>query len=140
MDQRYVDKLKIFAKDNNIDMIIKLNVTNQELQKTYTQSRVYIYNPIAEPFGLTVLEAMSSGLPILAGDYGGYSEILNNHNGKILRTKNPKIWSDNLLELLRNKNLWKNISNYNHITSNNYKSDDMNDQLYRIIQKVGRVS
>jgi glycosyltransferase involved in cell wall biosynthesis len=37
--------------------------------------RCYVHSAIAEPFGLSILEAMAAGLPIVTGNVGGISEL-----------------------------------------------------------------
>lgn len=51
----------------------------------YKSLNLYVSPSLNEGFGLTPLEAMSSGIPAIAGDTGIYSEAINKYCGKIVK-------------------------------------------------------
>ncbi|RDW80440.1 hypothetical protein BP5796_05138 [Coleophoma crateriformis] len=48
----------------------------EELAKAYAAADVFLHCSITETFGLVVLESMASGVPVIARDEGGPSEIV----------------------------------------------------------------
>lgn len=48
----------------------------EELMKAYASADIFLHCSITETFGLVVLEAMSSGVPVIARDEGGPSDII----------------------------------------------------------------
>lgn len=68
--------LKNLAKERGVSLVIKNKINDQELINHYHQSKVFLYASRHEPFGLAILEAAACGLPVLAVNEGGVSEIL----------------------------------------------------------------
>jgi sucrose-phosphate synthase len=69
---------------------------------------IFINPALTEPFGLTLLEAAASGLPIVATENGGPVDIIANcHNGALIDPLDKEAMSDALLHLLRDKTAWK---------------------------------
>ena len=64
--------LKAVASDN-IEFLGK--VSQAELQQLYAEALAFI-NPQVEDFGITMVEAMASGTPVVALNEGGASEII----------------------------------------------------------------
>ena len=57
----------------------------EELQKIYKECDVFLFPVLGEGFGLVVLEALSSGLPVISSkNCAGVDLIKNNYNGKII--------------------------------------------------------
>ena len=66
-------------------------------------------NPaLTEPFGLTLIEAAASGLPIVATEDGGPRDIIGNcKNGILVNPLEPESISDALEKLLTDKSYWQ---------------------------------
>jgi glycosyltransferase involved in cell wall biosynthesis len=54
------------------------------LARAYASSDIFLHSSITETFGLVVLEAMASGLPVIARDEGGPSEIVEHNRSGFL--------------------------------------------------------
>ncbi|GKZ32858.1 hypothetical protein AbraIFM66950_002502 [Aspergillus brasiliensis] len=52
--------------------------TGEELARIYASADLFLHCSITETFGLVVLEAMASGVPVIARDQGGPSDIVRN--------------------------------------------------------------
>lgn len=72
---------------------------------------VFVNAAFVEPFGLTILEAAASGLPVLATKHGGPTEILDRlENGMLVDPRQPEEISSKLIEMLSNNDLWSSYS------------------------------
>jgi len=55
-----------------------------ELASVYRCGDVFVFPSKAEGFGMTALEAMACGVPVIANEYGGHLDFVNNDNGWIV--------------------------------------------------------
>ena len=76
---------------------------------------VFVQPALFEAFGLTVLEAMASGLPTFATRFGGPSEIIEDgKSGFLINTSRPPLIAEVIEQFIENcktdEHLWRNIS------------------------------
>ena len=82
-----------------------------ELPNYYNASEVVILPSHYESFGITALEAMACGKPVVATDTVGIVGILDKkHSGLITSANNPLMLADKIKRLLTNKNEYQKIS------------------------------
>jgi len=82
---------------------------------------VFVNPALTEPFGLTLIEAAASGLPIVATNDGGPKEIISLcKNGDVIDPNNITLITETLIQALNDSKTWKrhsrngikNVSNY----------------------------
>jgi sucrose-phosphate synthase len=72
---------------------------------------VFVNPALTEPFGLTLIEAAASGLPIVATEDGGPRDIIGNcENGFLIDPLEPSSITESLLMLFKNQTLWNQFS------------------------------
>lgn len=72
---------------------------------------VFINPALTEPFGLTLIEAAASGLPIVATFDGGPQDIIGNcHNGYLIDPLNPDAMAAALVDVLKDGAAWERLS------------------------------
>lgn len=77
----------------------------------YQNSSVLISASVSEGFGLVIAEALCFGLPVVAFEYSGISElVLNNYNGFVISKNNYKLMSEKVLSLIQNKTMLEEFS------------------------------
>ena len=62
----------------------KDQVSHEEIANEYGKAHVYVSTSIAETFGLTVREAMLSGVPVICTRSGGVEDIVNDKTGYLV--------------------------------------------------------
>jgi len=128
------NKLRNIAEkelSDNIEYEFKGSLSNNEVYEFYKLNHVDIFVNCSESEGVpvSIMEAQSFGIPVVATDVGGTSEIVNNENGFLLHGKGTHeelanilhgIYKDKtLLALKREKSLETFNEKYN--AENNYK-------------------
>jgi glycosyltransferase involved in cell wall biosynthesis len=78
-----------------------------EVADILINSDVYVSSSRNENFSVSVLEALSIGLPVVATICGGIRECINDSNGLLVPTENVDLLSNAMLKISQN------ISNYN---------------------------
>ena len=94
-----------------------------DIYRLAARSKGVFVNPaLTEPFGLTIIEAAASGLPMVATRDGGPSEILEKcKNGLLVDPLNKKDITASLIEVLTNKKQWSTWSkNGIRLSAKNY--------------------
>ncbi|HSH96741.1 MAG: HAD-IIB family hydrolase [Methylophilaceae bacterium] len=72
---------------------------------------IFVNSAFTEPFGLTLIEAAASGLPIVAPDDGGPRDIVANcRNGVLTNTLESGEIAQALLQVLQDKKQWRLFS------------------------------
>lgn len=97
--------LKNKINNNNLHDIIKLNpFTTEAIFELKKSLGLICLSQSQEAFGLTLIEAMSQGVPILTTNVGGLKEVFNDSNAGYIYDKNDvNGFVDGILELSKDK-------------------------------------
>jgi len=67
----------------------------------YKRAKLFVMPSYYESFGISVVEAMAFGLPVVASDSGGLSEVIgNNGSGALVPNHDPKAFADAVISSL----------------------------------------
>ncbi len=116
-------QLKKLAYDSGVeDMCIFPGVRN-DIEFVYPILDLFVLPSIREPFGLVLLEAMASGVPVLATDSGGPSEFIKSGiNGVLVPSRDSKALASQISWILSNKEKAEDIGSKGFKTVENYFS------------------
>lgn len=84
-------------------------VKDGDLPLIYQGAKFFIYPSFAEGFGLPVLEAMASGLPIITSNCSVMPEIVG-ETAILINPQKPQTIRSAMLKLLKNENLSKKLA------------------------------
>lgn len=97
---------------------------------------VFINPALTEPFGLTLIEAAASGLPIVATEDGGPIDIISNcNNGYLIDPLDHQDIINKLLKVLGKKSEWNKLSGNGILGVNKYYSWKSHAEKYLEIIK-----
>lgn len=78
--------------------------SRDELKCYYSSSELFITTPWYEPFGITPLEAMACGTPVIGSDVGGISfTVRRNETGDLVPPRQPQQLADKISKLLNSR-------------------------------------
>lgn len=87
-----------------------------------------------ETFGLTILEAMAYGIPVVAPPIGGPSEIVeNNVDGFLISSYNTEQIANKIEELYQNNSLCMRLSQNAKLKSKIYDEATFNEQVIKLL-------
>lgn len=136
-DDKYIKSLIKIAHKSKIKLEIYKNISHASLISLYKRSKLFVYTPINEPFGIVILEAMRAGLPIIANvSGGGYTEVFNKFSGKLLALDAYNMWNKWINDYLTNQALWNHCSKYNYTYSEKFSEDNMNLEFTKQINNL----
>ena len=96
------------------EKIVQLNLSDQlslvglqeKVEMYLWNADLYIHSAITEGFGLTIIEAMVCGLPVVCTDGKGNRDLIQEgENGFMVGERDPKLLADKIELLLKNDNL-----------------------------------
>ena len=84
------------------------------LPRIYRSCDVAVFPSIGgESFGIVLLEAMASGIPVVASDIIGYNEVINHlKDGFLVKPGDPEAISNAIETILKNRGLKENLVNH----------------------------
>ncbi len=101
------------CNDLKINDLVTFHGNVNHPEKFFANSFAYLHTASYEPFGLVILEAMASGLPIICTDGKGNRDIIEEgKNGFLVSERNPEILGNKIELLLKNEALRNEMGNY----------------------------
>lgn len=83
----------------------------EALKYYYSAADVFVSTPWYEPFGITPLEAMACGTPVIGSNVGGIKySVVDEHTGFLVPPKDPEALGKKLAALLTQPDLLKRFS------------------------------
>ena len=109
----YMDGIRKTIKDNGLEDRVKLMGTLGRADKLNFFRQIDVFSvpaPYREPKGISILEALASGVPAVQPDHGAYPEWIHATAGGLLhRPNDPVDLAEKLAALLRDAELRKQL-------------------------------
>lgn len=105
-------KLLEQIKKNGLQEVFQLRGFMEDISDFYEELDLYINTSLHEGSPMSVLEAMSHGLPVIAPTGGGISEIVRDGvDGFLVEGRDPKRFAEKCLAVYRDRRLCSNMAN-----------------------------
>ncbi|MBD0255181.1 MAG: glycosyltransferase family 1 protein [Cytophagales bacterium] len=108
-----IARLQAVASEHNLLSQISFVGRKQRghLKYFYNAADIFVSTPWYEPFGITPLEAMACGTPVVGSNVGGIKfSVKHGKTGYLVPPNEPEILSERLLEILDNPALSRTFS------------------------------
>lgn len=138
------ENIVTFWQDNSIDNTENLVVhaRHDDVSIFYNRASVVLNlsnkNLFVETFGLTALEAMAAGLPIIVPSVGGIAEMVNDgENGYKIDVQDLDKIEEFLKNILSNRDLYLFLSNNGLLRSTTYSATKQAEEILLKIKGLG---
>ena len=102
LEQTLIKQTYEMGLNNNVFFVGE----RQDIPELLNVMDIFVLSSLSEGHNMSLLEAMAAGLPVVATDVGGNSEIVvDGATGFLVPPENPKIFSDKVMILLRDEGL-----------------------------------
>ena len=110
--EEYTQELMRLSKELKVDTSFIGSIAHEKMSGLYQEHDIFVFPSIwEEPFGLTHLEAMASGLPVVSTANGGQGEFLvNGQNSLVFEAEDDKGLADALQSLIKDEALRMNLT------------------------------
>ena len=121
----------------NLSHQISLVGLQEKVEAYLWNADLYIHSAITEGFGLTLLEAMAAGLPVISLNGGGNKNLIHHaENGFLIEEQDVNLFSKSVIELFQNKSAYEVFSKKAIAFSHQYDIKSYCDKLSSIYKKV----
>ena len=134
----YVKDLRTFIAANHLENIVNLRgrVSDEELQKYYSEAYAFILPSLHEGYGLVIVEAMAYGVPVIAFNNSAMPyTIKHEYNGLLADNKVATSLRDQILRIMDDSSLHRKLSeNAYEYAQNAYSIEDFKRDTKKLVQ------
>ncbi len=103
----------------------------------YQQATIFVMPSLTEALGVTFLEAMAAGVPVIGTNVGGIPEIIQNgFNGLLVPIESPSAITEAINRLLADDQLRESLAENARATLNKFDVSSMMECTYRLYNEV----
>ena len=130
------EKLLNKIKGYELKDYINIYSENKNIEKIYLKYDLYLNTSKYEGFGLTTLEALECGLPVIGFDIPANKALIeDNKTGRLIKCYDNKKYADILLKTIENKNLLKDYQKNIKKSIEKYDIENIIKKWIDIIEK-----
>ena len=135
-----IDKEKLQKQIHSLglDKVIKINPPTKQIEREYQESSVFAMTSTYEGLPMTLLEAISYGLPCIAFSFpcGPRDIIEEGKSGYVIDEGDKEMFAKRLVELMRNDELRQEMGRNAKESSRKYSVDNIMGQWLALFSKM----
>lgn len=112
-------------------------VPNEEVPGYLAASDIFVFPSLSEGFGIVVVEAMASGLPVVTTNVTGLPEIIEDgRNGLLVEPESPEQIAEKVLLLAKSDALRKSMAENNRVRARYYSWENVARMVEGVLQSA----
>lgn len=111
-------------------------IEREKVRHYYQIGDIFSFSSTSETFGMVIIEALASGLPVLAVKAPGAVDIITDGLDGILVEDDVYQFAEQLENLIKNRELRQELSSNALQTVKRYSSDTISDQVLALYKKL----
>ncbi len=134
-NKKYAKQMKRLANKLDISRNVEFlgNVDRNSICKLYRQVDIFVLPSLHEQHGLAIMEAMASGLPVVASNVGGIPTLINDGiNGFLVPPRDPYAIADRIYYLTVNPAIIKDFGDQGRKIIIHQISSDLSSEFINI--------
>ena len=142
----YLAHLKSLVSTNISESVTFLgHIPHREILRHLHQADILVNPSIRETFGMSLIESMATGTPVVASQIGGMAHIIVNHHsenatGILVERGNVDALSEAIIQLLQSDRLRAEMGTAGyHRARALYAWDPISENVYRLYQEMQKV-
>lgn len=134
------------SKEELLDKVVDLNlrdnieflnsIPNEEIQKYYAASDIFLFASKSETQGIVLLEAMAAKKPVVAIEASGVVDIVKENINGYMTEENIEQWVERIMYLMRNKEEMERLKNGAYETAKCYSNEKIAKLAERSYEKA----
>ena len=132
-EQKTLEKM---IEDLKLKDYVKIFNSTSNIAEKYIKSSIYCMTSRKEGFGMVVLEAMESGLPVISYDLPCIREILHNNEGIIVPYGEHKKYINAMLELANSEEKRAKLSQKSKERAKDFYMENIGKQWEKLFDEI----
>lgn len=131
-------KFKKYIHEKGMDKDVLLLGWRDDIPELLSASDIYVASSRSEGLPLNLIEAMASGLPVVAFENRGHCEIIkHNKNGFLVKQDDYDSMAKYVIKLYKNEKIRKSMISQAQNDISKYEIDNVLNELKRVYEKLG---
>jgi glycosyltransferase involved in cell wall biosynthesis len=133
----YTCDVLAYAEQNDLSefLIFPNNVTTQELPAIYQSSSIFLYTSLYEGFGIPVLEALASGVPVITSNTSSLPEAAG-PSSRLIEPLSAEQTADSIMQLTWERELREEIINNGYLYCQKFENSEVTKLLRYLVCTV----
>ena len=130
-DGDLLEDMKRLVKDNNIEKYVTFTGNVKNVGEILKESDIFVLSSTTEAFPVSIIEAMSYGLPIISTNVGGIKEVITD-NGILVRSQDKKQMVSAMFTIINDATLRAKYANNSFLMAHEFSKNKIVKQYSEV--------